>query len=142
MAAYSKYNILAYDLCHGYHQWHAAGHTIKAMLSNAAITATNAVKADVTEIAAQNGYTAGGVDIQNDIAQSTNVCNLTGVDVVVTATAGGFGPWRSWVLYNDTQTTPVKPLICGWDNGSSTTSANAGDTATLDFGAVVIAVTC
>lgn len=140
MASFSKINIFPYDLMHGYHQLHAAGHVVKAMLINTAITATWAVKADATEIAAGNGYTAGGNDIANDITQSTNVCNMTSTDVVLTASGGSIGPWRSFLLYNDTQTTPVKPLIGGWDYGSSVTTLT-GETATLDFGAVTYALT-
>lgn len=139
--AFSKVNIFAYDLMHGYHQLHAAGHVIKAMLINTAITATWAVKADATEISAGNGYTAGGVDIQNDITQSTNVCNMTSVDVTITASGGSFGPWRSWALYNDTQTTPVKPQLGGWDNTVNTTTTD-GSSATLDFGATTYSLTC
>lgn len=140
MASFSKCNIFPYDLMHGYHQLHAAGHVVKAMLINTAITATWAVKGDATEIAAGNGYTAGGNDIANDITQSTNVCNMTSTDVVYTGTGGSIGPWRSFLLYNDTQATPVKPLIGGWDYGSSVTTLT-GETATLDFGAVTYALT-
>jgi hypothetical protein len=140
MTTASKINIFMYDLMKGNHQLHAAGHVVKAMLVNTAITATWAVKADATEISAANGYPAGGSDIQNDIAQSTNVCNMTSVDIVYTASGGSFGPWRSFLLYNDTQTSPVKPLLMGWDYGSSNTT-NTGETATLDFGATTFVLT-
>lgn len=140
MATFSKINIFPYDLMHGYHQLHAAGHVLKAMLINTAITATWAVKADATEISAGNGYTAGGVDIQNDIAQSTNVCNLTAVDFTITASGGPIGPWRSFLIYNSTQTTPLNPLFGGHDNGSSTTT-NDGSSITYDFGATLYALT-
>jgi hypothetical protein len=36
------------------------------------------------------------------------------------------------VLYNDTQTSPAKPLIGYWDYGSAVTMAN-GDTFTIDL---------
>lgn len=140
MASFNKFNVFAYDLMHGYHQLHAAGHTVKALLSNTAPVATNTVVANITEISAANGYSAGGADIQNDIAQATNVCNMTGVDVVWTASGGSFGPWRYAVIYNSTQTTPAGPLIGWWDYGSSVTT-NANETVTLDFGATVYALT-
>lgn len=141
MSTFNRFNIFAYDLMRGNHQLHAAGHMIKVLLTNSAPSATNTVVANVTEIAAQNGYTAGGTDIQNDIAQTTNVCNMTGVDVVWTASGGSFGPWRYAVLYNSTQTTPVSPLIGFWDYGSAVTTAT-GETATVDFGASVYTLTC
>jgi hypothetical protein len=52
-------------------------------------------------------------------------------DPVVSA-SGAVGPFRYAVLYNDTQTSPAKPLIGYWDYGSAVTMAN-GDTFTIDL---------
>lgn len=57
---------------------------------------------------------------------------MTCVDKVWTATAGGFGPVRYVVLYNDTAANDE--LICWWDYGSSVT-VNDGETFTVDFAA-------
>jgi hypothetical protein len=40
--------------------------------------------------------------------------------------------FRYVVLYNDTQTSPVDPLIAWWDHGSAVT-LNNGDTFTVLF---------
>ena len=59
MAAYVKYQNFVEDLIEGVHDFDL--HTFKIALSNTAPNvATHAVLADVTEIAAGNGYSAGG----------------------------------------------------------------------------------
>ena len=58
MAAYNKFNQFTKDLIDGVHDFDA--HTFKVMLTNTAPVATNTVKANLTEISAGNGYTAGG----------------------------------------------------------------------------------
>jgi hypothetical protein len=90
------------------------------------------VLADITEIAAGNGYTAGGADVQNDLSESAGVATVSAVDVVFTATGAGIGPFRYVVLYNDTPSSPADPLIAYWDYGSSITLL-AGETLTVDF---------
>ena len=134
MPAFNRNNILSEDLAKGVHQFHAAGHTVKVYLSNAAPdAAADAVKADLAEISAGNGYTAGGADTQNDISRSAGVTSVTGVDVVWTAAGGTIGPFRYVQAYNDTPTTPADPLCGWWDYGSSITLA-IGETFTVDFG--------
>lgn len=137
MASYNKFQQFVEDLCKGVHQLHAAGHTLKVYFSNTAPNAaTHAVKADLAEITAQNGYPAGSSDVQNDLAEAGGTATLTAVDVVWTASGGSFGPGRYVVLYNDTPTSPADPLIGWWDYGSSISPAD-GETFTVDFGASV-----
>jgi hypothetical protein len=133
MAAYVKFQDMVEQLCKGKHDCAAAGHTFKVMLTNTAPIVTNTVKADLTEIAAGNGYTAGGVDVQNDITETGGTATVTAVDVVITASGGTIGPFRYVVLYNDSQTVPAKPLIGYWDYGSSI-SLLTGESLTVDFG--------
>jgi len=97
--------------------------TQKVLLTNTAPTAANAVKADLTEISAGNGYTAGGEDTQNTWAESSGTGTLTGTKVVWTASGGTIGPFRYVDIYNDTQTSPADPLIGWWDYGSAITLA-------------------
>ena len=54
----SKFNQFVQDVHNGVHN--LGSHSLKIMLTNTAPAAGNAVKADITEIAAGNGYTAGG----------------------------------------------------------------------------------
>ena len=58
MAAFNKFQALAEALPEKVHNLQSD--TLRIMLSNTAPAATNAVKADITEIAAGNGYAAGG----------------------------------------------------------------------------------
>jgi hypothetical protein len=105
---------------------------LKVALTNAAPNvATHAVLADITEIGAGFGYTAGGGTIgTHDWTQTSGTAALSGVDVVFTASGGAIGPFRYAALYNSTAASG--PLIGYWDRGSSLT-LNDGDSLTVDF---------
>lgn len=136
MATFNKFNCFPGDLMKGIHDLQAAGNVIKVFLTNATPDAAlDSVKADLLEITAENGYPAGGTDIQNDITESLGTASLTGVDVVFTASGGTFGPCRYAVIYNDTATSDN--LIAWWDYGSSVTPADT-ETFTVDFGATIV----
>ncbi len=138
MASYVKFQDFVEQLGKGGHQLHAAGHVVKVYLSNATPdVATDANKADLVEITAQNGYPAGGSDAQNDYTETTGTGTLTGVDIVFTASGGAFGPFRYAVLYNDTHASDA--LIAYWDYGSAI-SCNNGETFTVDFGASILTI--
>ena len=102
------------------------------MLTSVAPVATNAVKADLTEISAGNGYTAGGTAATvSSSAQTSGTYKLVLADVVFTASGGSIASFRYTTLYNDTPTSPADPLILWWDYGSSVTLAT-GETFTWD----------
>lgn len=133
MAAYNKFQDFVEQLAKGVHQLHAAGHTLKVYLSNAAPdAAADAVKADLAEISGGNGYTAGGHDSQNDLSESSGTVTVTGVSLTITASGGSIGPFRYAALYNDTPTSPADPLVCWWDYGSAITLL-AGESLDLKF---------
>lgn len=133
MAAANKFQQFVEDLAKKVHNLDSD--TLKVLLTNTAPVATNAVKADLTEISAGNGYSAGGTAVANqDAEQTTGTLKLVGDDVVFTASGGSIGPFRYVVLYNDTPTSPADPLILWWDYGSSITLAS-GETFTVDFDA-------
>lgn len=136
MAAYNKFNVFVEDLANKIHDLFGSpiGDTLKVMLVNSpAPVATNSVKADLTEIAAGNGYTAGGTAPANQNGtRATGTMTLAADQVVFTASGGSIGPFRYPVLYNDTPTAPADPLIAWWDYGSSIT-LNAGETFTVKF---------
>lgn len=120
MATFNKFQKFVEDLAHQVHK--LSTDTLKVMLTNTAPLATNSVKADLTEISAGNGYTAGGT--QSTISSSghtTGTYKLVLADVVFTASGGTIGPFRYATLYNDTPTSPADPLIGYWDYGSSIT---------------------
>lgn len=113
--------------------------SMKAALSNTAPNAaTNTVFADITEIAAANGYVAGGPTLDSEAwaetGAGTGIWQFTSADEVITATGGNIGPFRYIPVYNDTPTSPADPLIGFLDYGSSIT-VTSGNTFTLDVGA-------
>ena len=130
MATFNKFHAFVEHLAEGVHNLGAD--TLKIMLTNTAPVATNSVKANLTEIAAGNGYTAGGTAASiTSSGQTSGTYKLVLGDVVITASGGSIGPFRYAVLYNDTPTSPADPLIGWWDYGSALTLAN-GESITWD----------
>lgn len=129
MATYNKFLQFTKDLIDGVHDFDA--HTFKVMLTNTAPVNTNTVKANLTEITAGSGYTAGGTATTITTSTSSGVAKVTGTDVVFTST-GTIGPFRYAVLYNDTPAS--KPLLAWWDYSTSISLLNT-ETLTVDFDA-------
>jgi hypothetical protein len=96
--------------------------------------ATNSLKGDLTDISSGNGYTAGGTATTITHSRASGVSKITATDVVFTAAGGSIGPFRYAVLYDDTVSSPAKPLIAWWDYGSSITLADT-ETFTVDYDA-------
>jgi hypothetical protein len=131
MAAFNKFQNFVQDLGRGVHNLNS--NALKILLTNTAPNATNTVKADLTEISAGNGYSAGGAALSGvSYSQSSGTGKLTGTDPVIAATGGSIGPFRYAVLYNDTPTSPADPLIGYWDYGSSITLLD-GESLTVDL---------
>lgn len=96
---------------------------------------TNTVKADLTDITAQNGYSAGGMTLDSvTLSESSGTAKVTIADEVLTASGGTIGAFRYVTIYNDTATSPADALVCFFDYGSSIT-LNDTETFTLDFDA-------
>jgi hypothetical protein len=135
MASYVKYNKFVEDFANKVHDLFGTNDTLKVALTNTAPNvSTHTVLADITEISAGSGYTAGGADAQNDGTRSGGTLTNAGVDVVFTASGGTIGPFRYAVLYNDTPTSPADPLIAYWDYGASISLLD-GETLTVNFAA-------
>lgn len=132
MASYNKINQFVQDLANKKHDLSAD--TFKVMLTNTAPVATNSVKSDLTDISSGNGYTAGGTAATITSSTQTSGTEKWILQNVVFTATGAIGPFRYAALYNDTQSSPVKPLIAWWDYGSAVTLAN-GDTFTVAFDA-------
>lgn len=141
MATFNKFETFAGDVAGGVHDLIGTDHTLKCYLSNATpSTSLDSVKADLAEITAENGYTAGGHDTQNNGSETTGTTTVTGVDITITAAGGTIGPFQYVVLYNDTPTSPADPLIGWWDYGSALTLQD-GESFTIDFGASLLTIT-
>lgn len=129
MAAFNKFNSFVEAAMEKAHN--LGSDVLKILLTNVAPVATNTVKANLTEIGAGNGYTAGGTAVTiSSSAQVSGTYKLVGADVVFTASGGTIGPFRYAVLYNETAA--ADELIGWWDYGSAITLAN-GETFTVDF---------
>jgi hypothetical protein len=129
MATYNKFNDFTEQQIIGTHDWDA--NTFKIMLVNSpAPVATNTIKANLTEISAGNGYTAGGTATTITVSETSGTTTVQGTQVVFTASGGSIGPFQYAVLYNDTAAS--KNLVAWWDNTSAVT-LNAGDTFTVKF---------
>lgn len=130
MAVYNKFNDFSEQLSKGAQNF--GTDVYKVALSNTAPVATNTILSDITQISAGNGYTSGGSTTTITVSETTGTTTVSGTQVVFTASGGSIGPFRYVVLYNDTTTTPNKPLVAWWDYGSSITLAD-GETFTVKF---------
>lgn len=130
--AFSKFNTFVADLAEKVHN--LSSDSLKVMLTNTAPSATNAVKADITEIAAGNGYTAGGNSAAiTSCTQTAGTLKLILANPATwTATGGLIGPFRYVVLYNSTPT--AGNLIGFYDYGSALT-LSSGDNFSVQFDA-------
>ena len=133
MATFNKFSQFVADVANKVHN--LGSDTLKIMLTNTAPTAANAVKTDITEISAGNGYTAGGnAAALTSSAQSAGLYKLIlGNPATWTAAGGSIGPFRYAVLYNSTAASGN--LVGYWDYGSSVTLAS-GETFTTTLDAV------
>lgn len=131
MATFNKFNSFVEHLAEKVHDLGAD--TLKVYLSNTAPVATNTVKTDIAEIAGGNGYTTGGnTAAVTTSSQTSGTYKLVLGDPATWTATGSVGPFRYAILYNDTPTSPLDPLIGWWDYGSSITLAN-GETFKVDF---------
>lgn len=101
MAAFTKFNAFSGDVAQKKHNLNSD--VLKVMLSNVLPVATNAVKTDITEIAASNGYVAGG----NAAAFVSGVDTAGSYKLILspvqfTASGGSIPTFQYAVLYNST----------------------------------------
>lgn len=131
MASYNKINQFVEDLNKKVHNM--ASDSLKWVLTNVAPVATNALYSDLTEISGGNGYTTGGIaPTITSATQSSGTLKEIIADLTITASGGSIGPFRYAVLVNTTPTSPLKPLVCWYDYGSSITLAS-GESFTIDL---------
>lgn len=118
MTAFTKLNTFVEDLGTGVHDF--SSNTIKVALTNTSPVATDSTLSDITEIAAGNGYTAGGITLTNvTYSQTSGLATLDADNFSLTASGGSIGPFQYLVLYNDTATND--PLVAFWEEASAIT---------------------
>ena len=90
---------------------------------------TNSVLANLTEISYTNLSTRNITTSSS--GQTTGTFTQLFTDLVLTA-SGAVATFRHVVIYNNTPTTPLDPLVFWFDFGSDLTLAS-GETLTLDW---------
>jgi hypothetical protein len=122
--SFNKFNIFVQDVGRKVHNLHTD--TVKVMFTNSAPVATNTTTADLTDISAGNGYSAGGAAVTGQsFTQTSGTAKFLATGPTFTAT-GDIGPFRYIVVYNSTAS---NALIGWWDRGASLTLKN-GETYT------------
>ena len=127
MATFNKFHAFVENLAEGVHNLQTGALTIA--LTNTAPTAANSVLADITQISYTN--LSSRVLTVSASSQTTGLYKLLINDLVLTA-SGAVATFRYVVIYNDTPTSPLDPLIGWYDYGSALTLAS-GETLTIDF---------
>ena len=133
MASFNKFNCFVQDVAHALHDMKTGTpHVFKVYLTNTAPVATNTVYNTPADLAAGNGYGAGGASIGAIAgAQTSGTFKFTaGIQPSWTASGGSIGPFEYAVLYNSTSAT--LPLIGWWDYGTPITLTN-GNTFTVSL---------
>ena len=136
MAVFTLFDSVIRDLMNGVIDLH--GDVFKLVLSNVAPDpANNEVFASITEIAAGNGYLAGGLTLTGfavtETGPGTGIWQWFFDDATFTAVGGSIGPFRYAVVYDFTIAVPLKPLVGFLDYGVATTLAS-GSRLTVDVG--------
>ena len=132
MATFNKFNAFVADIARKVHN--LGSDTLKVMLTNTAPVAANAVKADIAELAAGNGYTAGGAQATLvSSSQSGGTYALKLNNVTFTASGSGIGPFRYCVLYN---ATPAAGNLIGYYDYGTNLTVTAGNSFQVQFDAV------
>jgi hypothetical protein len=131
MAAFNKFNSFIENLAEGIN---CATDTFKvAFVANANTPlASNTVLANLTQA------TTNADSVTLTVAsseQTSGTYKLLFTDKVITATAGGIGPFRYVVIYDDTPTSPADPLVGWYDyTGTATDITMApNETLTIDW---------
>jgi hypothetical protein len=130
MATFNKFNQFVSDLAQKVHNLNSD--TLKILLTNTAPLATSTIRSNLTEIAAGNGYTSGGVAAGFVSGSDTaGTYRLILSPASWTASGGSIGPFEFAVLYNSS--TANGNLIGWWDYGTTITLTNGNSfTVALD----------
>lgn len=130
MAAFNKINQFVEDIAKGVHDLSADTFTLALTAAASAPVATNNILTDLTQISYTN--------LSSRVLTITSAVETSGTlkwilaDLVLTASGGSVAAFRYVVIYNDTPTAPVDPLVGWYDYGSDLTLLDT-ETLTVDF---------
>jgi hypothetical protein len=140
MATFNKTNQFVADIGKAVHNF--GTHQLKVALTNTAPIATNSILSDLTGVLATtnlSGATPFNVTTTS-YTQTSGTASLVLVDLTLTAT-GAVGPWTYVVLYNDTPSSPNKPLIGWWVDPAGPINMVNTNTYLIDFAATTVTIT-
>jgi len=122
MSAFNKFDVFSLNVLSALENFTA--HSYKVMLTDVAPVRTNTIKSNITEIAAGNGYTAGGGVSAVSLADAAGVTTASAGPVTFTASGGSIATWRYAVIYNAT----TNNLVGWYDYGAEViiTATNSG----------------
>lgn len=127
MVAFIKHNVFV--LAIGSAAFNFTSDSFKFALTNSDPAAVDEY-ADLTEITAHNGYSAGGAALGSPTyTQTSGTATFTGTGPTITASGGTIGPFQ-WAFLYDTTTSYDENVIGHWNYGSAIT-LNDGDSVTL-----------
>jgi len=129
-SAFSKFQAFVENVAEKVHNLGSDALMLALCASANAPLATNAVLADLTQIAYTN-LSSRAVTTSSS-AQTSGTYKLICADVTLTASGGSVAAFRYVVLYNDTPTSPADPLIGSWDYGTNLTLADT-ESLVVDF---------
>ena len=135
MATYNKYDPTIEDVFNKKHDF--SSDTFKYTLSNTIPAVGDNTLAEFSEIAAGNGFTAGGETVgMTSSTQTGGVLSVVPTGAVVfTASGGSIGPFQYVGFYNSTPAGGL--LVSYFDRGSPVTLLN-GETFTVDVQATLL----
>jgi hypothetical protein len=129
MASFNKFNSFVEAVAEKAHN--LGSDDLRVALSNVAPVNTNTVLADITQIAAGNGYATGGnAATQVSSVQTAGVYKLILNDVTFTASGGSIATFRYIVLYNNTATSDE---LVGWYDFGTAVNITDGNSFVVDF---------
>lgn len=129
MATFNKFEQFVEDLSEGVHTCSSDQFTVALTTNANAPVATDAVLADITEIAYTNLSSRNLTTSAS--GQTSGTFTQLFSDLVLTA-SGAVATFRWVIIYNNTPTSPLDPLVSYFDFGSDLTLAS-GETLTIDF---------
>jgi len=145
MVAYNKFKDFILQLGKGVHHLQSGGDDLKVYLSNTLPNlTTHTIKSQVPEIAIANGYTGpqsigNGYTLNGTTGAGELTAAGTGEITFGPATGAGIAQFQYVILYNDTPTSPLDPLIAYFAYPTAVDLA-AGESFKVDFGALVATI--